>query len=103
MLIVFSGRKWALRVLRSILVVDPDSSDLEELRKCYLMAVSNREFYLTQLEIGLEQLVEKIYIYISVKDEQIIVKYLIADCSYLHLCSRCFSMAIPSILNWIRN
>lgn len=69
-----SGKKWALRVLRWILVIDPEPSDLEELKKCYLMAVTSRQFYLTQLELGLERLTEQVLVYITVKDEKIIVR-----------------------------
>lgn len=74
--IIFRGKKWALRVLRWILVVDPEVSDLEELKKCYLMAVSSRKFYLTGLEIGLKRLTEMILKYISVKDEKVVLKLL---------------------------
>ena len=37
------------------------------------MAVPTRQFYLNQLEIGLEQLVEKILFLISVEDESLLV------------------------------
>lgn len=37
------------------------------------MAVPSRKLYLTHLEIGLEELIEKILFYISVKDENLLV------------------------------
>ena len=61
-----------MRVLRWILVVDPEASDQEYLKKCFLMAVPSRKFYLIQLEVGLEKIVEKITFYTAVRDDKII-------------------------------
>ena len=68
-----SGKKWALRVLRWILVVDPEAADAEELKKCFLMAVRANKFYETQLEIGIEKLIEKVSFYLNVRDYKLLV------------------------------
>ena len=70
---MFSGKKWALRVLRWILVVDPEASDIEELKKCFLMAVRVNKFYETKLEVGIEKLIEKISFYLNVRDDKLLV------------------------------
>jgi len=70
---MFSGKKWALRVLRWILVVDPEASDIEELKKCFLMAVRVNKFYETKLEVGIEKLIEKISFYLNVQDDKLLV------------------------------
>ena len=69
----YRGKNWAFRVLRWLLVIDPEVADISEIKKCFLMAVPTRQFYLNQLEIGLEQLVEKILFLISVEDESLLV------------------------------
>lgn len=70
---MFSGKKWALRVLRWILVVDPEASDVEELKKCFLMAVSVNKYYETKLEIGMDELIENISFYLNVRDDKLLV------------------------------
>lgn len=73
MFLLFSGKKWALRVLRWVLVVDPEASDVEEIKKCFLMAVRVNKYYETKLEIGLEKLFEKISFYLNVRDDKLLV------------------------------
>lgn len=73
---LFRGRKWALRVLRWLLVIDPEAADIEELKKCFLMAVPTKTFYLKQLEFGLQQLKEKALHLISVRDDKLLMRLL---------------------------
>ena len=45
--------------MRWILVIDPSTKDLDDLKKLYPLAISSRDFYLEQLRIGLDRLKEK--------------------------------------------
>lgn len=54
-------------------MVDPEASDVEELKKCFLMAVRVNKFYETELEVGIEQLIEKISFYRNVRDDKLLV------------------------------
>ena len=62
-----------MRVLRWLLVIDFEVSDVAEVKKCFLMAVPIKEFYSKQLELGFGELTEKIFTYISVRDLKMLV------------------------------
>lgn len=66
-------------------MVDPDASDIEEMKKCFLMAVPSKSFYLKQLELGLVQLQQKASFYISVRDDKLLAKLLEGFAGYFRI------------------
>lgn len=58
------------------MVVDPEASDAEELKKCFLMSVTPKKFYLKQLALGLDQLHEKATFLIKIRDDKLLLKLL---------------------------